>query len=91
MSDTTIIAAPEGSPESTIFGVSIRAIVTVIVVLTICATHLGVTIGVMWHSIRKGDFALVGSYTTIGEPLYGLAYVTVGYFFGSSKGNKGKV
>ncbi len=55
--------------DSSIFGLSVRAIICMMFSGTICAMFL----------MGRGQF--------VEEPLYGLGYLAVGYFFGQ-KGNK---
>lgn len=93
MSDTVVIEKPVGTikTESTIAGVSVRAVLAMILVLTVCATHLSVCLAVLYQAIFKGELNLVGSLTTIGEPLYSLSIGAVAYYFGASSKNPNKV
>ena len=84
MSDTTITGKTNGA-ESTIFGVSVRAWMAIIAITTVCVTHLIVALATVYFAITTKDFNLVGTLTTVGEPLYSLAIGSVGYYFGSSK------
>jgi hypothetical protein len=75
-------------PNSTIFGVSIRAWITVVVVLTICGSYLATVVGVVVHAVITKDWALVGTFATVGEPLYSLSAITVGFYFGQKSQTK---
>lgn len=55
----------KGATDSKMFGVSLRGLITLIVVLTVC----GMSIGGL----------------TVIEPLYTLAGLCVGYYFGQAK------
>ena len=68
--------------DSSVGGVSIRAWIAVILVLTICSTHLVVAVATMIDAVSKGDFGKVGTYTTVSEPLYSLVTLAVGFYFG---------
>lgn len=84
--DTSMLLKQE--PNSTIFGVSIRAWITLIIVLTICLSFLTVVIGIIVHAVLTKDWSLVGTFTTVGEPLYTLAGLTVGFYFGQKTSTK---
>lgn len=70
------------APDSTFFGISIRAWISIILVCTICVNHLAVTFAVLAEAIAHRDFAKVGTFMTIGEPLYSLSIAAVSFFFG---------
>lgn len=81
MSDETqSITKPKD--DSAIAGVSIRGWIALGLVGTICVSHLCVAIGTVANSLRTGDFTLMGSLTTIGEPLYSMAIGALGFYFG---------
>ena len=68
--------------NSSIFGVPVRAWVTLALVLGVVFNHFAVTIATMWHALTTKDFSLVGTLTTIGEPYYTLSSIAVGFYFG---------
>lgn len=71
--------------SSRVFGVSIRAWLAVILVITVCVSHLLIGGISAYHSIVKGDLSLVGTLTTIGEPLYSMSVAALGFYFGNQK------
>ena len=75
-------------PDSAIAGVSVRAWLVIMLAGTVCFTHCSVVLGVLIDAIFFAkDWGKVGTYTNISEPLYGLAMIAVGFFFGQ-KTNK---
>lgn len=81
---TTVSSVGLPSQEnSSILGVSVRAWIVLLAVLGVVATHLLVTAGVLYHALRTGDFAQVGSLTTISEPYYSVVAVGIGFYLGS--------
>lgn len=76
----TLPALP--APDSALFGVSIRAWIAIALVLTVCGNHLTITIATMLDAVVNRDFGKVGTFTTIGEPLYSLATLAIGFYFG---------
>ena len=87
MNDTeTVIMQRDGKPVgSHVFGVSVRGWLAWVLVATICFSHLTVAGATAYHSIRTGDFSLMGTLTTIGEPLYSMAIAALGFYFGNQK------
>jgi len=79
--ETELIQKPNGA-DSTIAGVSIRAWLATALVVTICANHLAITIGTMIEAVSTRDFSRVGTFTTVGEPLYSMAVAALGFYFG---------
>ena len=67
--------------ESSIFGVSIRGWVVYLFAFTVCVNQLLATTAAVWLSILNKDAQNLGSASAITEPLYGLAYMAVGYYF----------
>lgn len=64
------------------FGISVRAWLAIILVATVCFTHLLVVVGTLWDAIVQKDLDRVGSLTTIGEPLYSMSVAALGFYFG---------
>lgn len=86
MSDTTMTQKPEtNGKDSTFFGVSIRAWLAFLLVMTIASTHLAVTIGVVVDAVLSKDWSRVGTFANVGEPLYSLSIGAVAYYFGQSQ------
>lgn len=84
--DTAILVKENGKVEasqSTIFGVSVRAWLAVILVLTVCYNHAAVASATLYAAIASNNFSLVGSLTTIGEPLYSMSVAALGFYFGN--------
>jgi hypothetical protein len=71
--------------DSHIFGISIRGWIALTLVITVCASHLLVSISVIIVTIRKGDWSMLGTLTTIGEPLYSMSVAALGFYFGQLK------
>lgn len=83
MSDTTLISKPEtNGKDSTLFGVSVRAWIAVLLVTAIAGGYLLVTIGVVIHAVLSKDWSLVGTFANVGEPLGTLATMAVGFYLG---------
>lgn len=74
--------------NSSIAGVSVRAWVTLFLVVGIVLNHFAVTVFTLWNAVVTKDFALVGTLTTIGEPYYTLSSIAVGFYFGQKLANK---
>jgi len=75
-------------PDSSFLGISIRAWVVMMLVGTICLSHLSVTSAVLIDAIFfSKDWSRVGTYANISEPLYGAVMIGIGFFFGQ-KPNK---
>ncbi len=82
---TEFIAKPGETPkESNVFGVSIRGWIAWTAVLTVCVNQLATTLSGCWLSISKGDLSNLGSLSAVTEPLYGVVYMTIGYYFAKS-------
>lgn len=89
--DTSILTKTEtvsaGPPvrDSSIFGVSIRALIVLGPVYGVVINHLIVAAAVTYHALKTGDFGQVGSLTTISEPYYSIVAVGIGYYLGQAK------
>lgn len=82
MNDTTVISKPEtNGKDSSIFGVSVRAWLACVLVGTIAATHVVVTIGIVYDAIATKDWSKVGTFANIGEPLHSMSLVALGFYF----------
>lgn len=81
MSDTTIFSKDETG--SRMFGVSVRAWIAITLVLTVCVNHVSVAVATVYSAVATNNFALVGSLTTIGEPLYSMSVAALGFYFGT--------
>ena len=68
--------------DSCVGGVSVRAWLVVMLVVTVCLTHVAVTLSVAIDAVLQKDFSKLGTFSTIGEPLYSMAVVALGYYFG---------
>ncbi len=83
MNEETAMVTRQGAPkDSTLAGVSIRAWLAVILVVTVCTTHFAIVLAVLVEAITAHDFAKVGTFTTIGEPLYSMSVAALGFYFG---------
>ena len=85
--DKTVITRTVGDAppdtSSAIFGVSIRAWIVLGAVWGVVLSHLLVSVAVLFHAVRSGDFSLVGTLTTISEPYYSVVAVGIGFYLGS--------
>ncbi len=81
-SDTTLIQRQTEGKDSTFFGVSIRAWLALMLAGAIVLTHIAVTVGVVVDAVLKSDWSKVGTFATIGEPLYSMGVMTLGFYFG---------
>ena len=80
---------PVTSKDSSIFGVSVRAWIASMLIMTVCTTHLAIVSAVLLEAILRKDFAKVGTFTTIGEPLYSMSIAALAFYFGQkSTGSK---
>ena len=83
--ETSIITKEKTGPtqaDSAVGGVSVRAWLAVFLVFTVCFNHLSVTVGVLIDSVLNKDFSKVGTFSTVGEPLYSMAVAALGFYFG---------
>lgn len=88
MSDTTIEPKPNGNGhDSTVFGVSVRAWLATALVTGIVVNQVFVTAAVVWNAVQTNDFSRVGTFATIGEPLYSMSVAALAFYFGQ-KTNK---
>lgn len=78
----TITTEGPAQEDSSIFKVSIRAWIAVMLVSTVCFNYLIVVVAVLVESLITHDFTKVGTYTTITEPLYSLSTLATGFYFG---------
>ena len=89
--DSVIVTKTETGGQivelSSIFGVSIRGWIAIGLSLTVCLNQLLVTGAAVWDAIATKDFSRVGTFTTIGEPLYSMGVAALGFYFGQ-KTNK---
>ena len=84
--DTAVFIKENGKAEasqSTIMGVSVRAWLAVILVITVCYNHFAVATATVYTAIVSNNFAMVGTLTTIGEPLYSMSVAALGFYFGN--------
>lgn len=89
--DTTILTKTTNgitvAHDSAVFGVSVRAWIAIILVLTICVSYLAVVIGVVFDAVKTKDWSRVGTFANVGEPLYSMSVAALGFYFGQ-KTNK---
>ena len=78
--DTTTFLKQE--PNSSIWGVSVRAWIAVILVATVSVNQLTVVVGIVVHAILSKDLSQVRSFSVIGEPLYSMSIAALGFYFG---------
>lgn len=84
MNDQTgMFTAPNS--QSTAFGISVRGWLAVILVVTVCLTHLVVSIATAYDALKSGQFDKLGSLTVVGEPLYSMSVAALGFYFGNQK------
>lgn len=86
--ETSFISRPPPVDDSRIKGVSIRSWIALGFCLTVCTTHLVITLGTVIDAILTKDFSKVGTLTTIGEPLYSLSIAAVSFYFGTRQTTK---
>lgn len=80
MNDTEIIT--KESKDSSMFGISIRAWLAIMLAACIVGTHLTITIGVVVDAILTKDWSRVGTFANVGEPLYSMATMALAFYFG---------
>ncbi len=67
--------------ESSIFGVSIRGIVALVLATTICFREIGKVVISGWICIKNNDLSMLGSQISIDEPFYSIAVAVMAYYF----------
>jgi hypothetical protein len=77
-SDTIILKKDK---ESSAFGISIRGWIAWTAVITVCANQIIPTVTACYLSLLLKDMSLLGSQSAVTEPLYGVVYMAVGYYF----------
>ena len=84
--DTVTISKETGAPRegSHLFGVSVRGWIAVLVVGTVCVNQVGVMLTACYFALVKQDLSLLGSQTSVTEPLYSLCTMAVGFYFGKT-------
>ena len=68
--------------DSSLFGVSMRAWLAVMLVGTVCVNQATIVTFVMIEAAMSHDFAKVGTFTTVGEPLYSLSIAAAAFYLG---------
>lgn len=80
--DTQFLTKPGEPPkESSVFGISVRGWIAWTAVITICSNQLSTTFTACYLAFTKGDVSFLGSQSAVTEPLYGVVYMAVGYYF----------
>lgn len=79
--DTTIVRRDAEDKSSALFGVSVRAWLALTFVLGVVGNQIIVTLMACAMAYAKQDVALLGTYTTIGEPFATLSGIAVGFYF----------
>lgn len=81
--DTVIISKPNGEDKlSSFLGVSIRGWLAAVLVVTVCINQFLITLACLYEALANKNFSNVGTYTTIGEPLYSMGVAALGFYFG---------
>lgn len=83
--ETTITSRETSGPsksDSSFAGISVRAWLAVVLTTTVCATHGIITLAVAIDAVLQKDFSKLGTFATIGEPLYSMAVGALGFYFG---------
>jgi hypothetical protein len=52
--------------------------------MTICSNQMASTMTACYLAITKADVSFLGSQSAVTEPLYGVVYMAVGYYFAKS-------
>ena len=83
---STLLPAPTvQTKDSSFYGISVRAWLAILLVFTVCFGHVAIVTAVLVEAVANRDFAKVGTYTTISEPLYTLVIGAVAYYFGQKR------
>jgi len=81
--DTSLIQKSiSNGKDSTFFGVSVRAWLAIMLVISIVSTHILVTAGVVVDAILTKDWSRVGTFANVGEPLYSMSIAALAFYFG---------
>lgn len=71
-----------GEKGSTILGVSIRGWIAIMLTASVCVNQLTVTAAALIHAVQTKDLTHLGTFATIGEPLYSMGVAALGFYFG---------
>jgi hypothetical protein len=82
LNETVIMTKTGEEKLSSIFGVSIRGWIAILLTATVCGNQIFLTAACVWDAIANKDFSKVGTFTTIGEPLYSMGVAALGFYFG---------
>lgn len=80
-----LVAPMVSNKDSSFYGISVRAWLAIFLVFTVCFNHIAIVTAVLVEAVISRDFAKVGTYVTIAEPLYTLVIGAVAYYFGQKK------
>lgn len=83
--NTELTTPSNANKDSSFYGISVRAWLAILLVCTVCFNHVAVVTAVLVEAVISKDFAKVGTYVTIAEPLYTLVIGAVAYYFGQKK------
>jgi hypothetical protein len=50
--------------------------------MTVCLSHILVVCAALWDAIALKEWGRVGTFTTVGEPLYSMSIAALGFYFG---------
>ena len=68
--------------DSSVGGVSVRALLTSMLVATVCLSHLTGAVGVVIEAVSTHDFSKVSEFIKVNEPLYSLVGLALGFYLG---------
>lgn len=82
--DTELIGKEKEPVESRVWGISLRGLLALFLVTTVCLSTVFHVIAVLIISIIQGSMDAWATYT-IGEPLYSMSVAALGFYFGQQK------
>ena len=83
-----IAKTPKSNGESKVLNVTIRGWIAVILIGTVCLSHLCVIFPSIFLAIKSKDLTLLSNIGTISEPLYSMSVAALGFYFGTHNSNK---
>ena len=79
--DDTGKPIPAHLMESRIFNITVRGWLAIILVATVCLSHLTVVISSVVIAISTGNLSTLTNFS-VGEPLYSMSVAALGFYFG---------
>lgn len=85
MADTDTVFTTKPEAGSALFGISIRGWIALMLTASVCSNQLAVTAAALVNAIQTKDLSHLGTFSTIGEPLYSMGVAALGFYFGQAQ------